>query len=138
MTVSQTGMDRFPKLSDMKPIVVPVTFVLAWVLVLFLLLGCQPGTKPTPSVFDALTTAESTITAGANTLKRAVELGTITTDDSDYHKAYTALHQAGEAMDVAWEAYRAGQLADADASKRLAMESYMLVRPILVRLSEDQ
>ena len=115
-----------------------IGWLLAIVFMAWLLGGCQHTTKPAPSVFDTLTTAESTITAGANTLKRALELGTITTDDSDYHKAYNALQQAGQAMDRAWAAYRAGALVDADASKRLAMESYMLVRPILTRLAEAQ
>jgi hypothetical protein len=115
--------------------------LICWLLVLMLaswgVSGCQPGgTKP--SVFESLKTAESTITAGANTLNRAVGMGMITTDDPDYAKAYNALHQAGSAMDRAWAAYRAGELGAADSSKRLAMDSYMLVRPILTRLAETQ
>jgi hypothetical protein len=99
------------------------------------LVACQPGEKP-PSTFDLLSTAESTITSAANTLNRALQLGTISVDDSEYATAYEGLHEAGAFMDTAWAAYRAGELGAADSQRRLAMDSYLLVRPIIQRLGE--
>jgi hypothetical protein len=116
------------------PILVVSGWLLALILLSNLLGGCQPGTKP--STFDVLSSTESTLTTAANTLNRALQLGTITVDDPDYARAYSALESAGELMDTAWAAYRAGNIGQSEVLQQTAMDAYLTVRPIITRLAE--
>lgn len=134
-------MDRFH--DSIEKYKYPVLVVVGWVVILLvlsnLLFGCQHGpTENKPSTFQALTSAETAITTGATTLKRALTLGTVSTSDTEYAVAYNALQSAGKTMDVAWDAYRVGQLEAAEAQGRMAMDFYMTARPLLQRLAENQ
>jgi hypothetical protein len=103
-----------------------------WVL-LFIAACNHNATQPAP--VDLLLQAESTITAGMETLKTAIDLGQVDVNSEAYAAVYAGLKSANEFMDGAWTAYRAGDLSGADSARRLAMSSYMHIRPLLVEMA---
>lgn len=106
-------------------------FALLWLSLL--LAACQGA--PRPSVFEQLIEAEGLLTASAQTLEDGLRLGTITARDPEFIAARDALAHAGEVLDGAWSAYRAGDLSLADSRRRLAVDVYLTLRPMLARLA---
>jgi hypothetical protein len=98
----------------------------------YFLAGCQ--TKPTgPVTFeDILTQSTIEITAAANTLADARDAGIVDPTSERYQKAKASLLDAQTYIELAWTYYAGGELEEAQASRRLAVGSYQIVRPMLV------
>ena len=109
--------------------------------VLFILLacvaGCQHATGEKPSTIDLLMQTESMLTAGMETLKTGIDIGTVDTTTSEYARVYAGLEKANTVMDSAWAAYRAGSLEQADASRRIALSTYQSIRPLLYQIAGE-
>lgn len=112
-----------------------------WIVaVMALLITACPGVPsrppaPQPSAFDLLSQAEATITTGIETLRTAVTLGTVDIASMEYAHVYAGLEDANQLMDTAWDSYRAGNLEQANALRRLSMDAYMAIRPMLYDLA---
>lgn len=113
-------------------------FVPMLVLVTMVMFACNPNrTDPAPSTMDVMMNTESVLTAGMDTLLAAVNLGTVDTSSREYAKVYAGLERANTTMDAAWAAYRAGDLSQADASRRIAMSTYQSIRPLLLQIAGE-
>ena len=99
--------------------------------------GCTAtiGHKPTPD--DALVQTQATITAAANTLADAADAGIIDRGSKEYAKLKTALIDARDALDFAWEAMLTGKPGEAEQWRRMALDSYAKVRPRLIELQKQ-
>ncbi|MBT8147290.1 MAG: hypothetical protein KJN90_10590 [Gammaproteobacteria bacterium] len=92
-------------------------------------------TQQKTSTADLLFQAESTITAGMETLKTAIDLGRVDINSAGYAAVYQGLEVANELMAQAWTAYRGGDDVGADSARQLALSSYMQIRPLLVDMA---
>jgi hypothetical protein len=96
--------------------------------------GCQPGTKP--STIELIVEAESLVTAAANTVADAIELGRLDPRSETYGRIYQALRAADTALDAAWSAYRAGDMVGADGARAVALDAYWAIRPLLLEIGK--
>lgn len=127
-------MDRELKLSGIRSLAVGVLWVAACILLATIIMGCQPGEKP--STADLLIEAENVITAGIETVGQAAQIGTLDPASREYRDIYNALRDASTMLDAAWTAYRGGDMGAADESRRAALALYQAVRPALTRLAQ--
>lgn len=127
-------MDRELKLSGIRSLAVGVLWVAACILLATIIMGCQPGEKP--STADLLIEAENVITAGIETVGQAAQIGTLDPASREYRDIYNALRDASTMLDAAWTAYRGGDMGAADESRRAALALYQAVRPALVRIAQ--
>jgi len=100
-----------------------------------LFIGACNHNSAKPTSIDVLMQAESAVTAGAETLRTAIDLGQVDTNSREYAAVYDGLQAASTALDAAWVAYRAGNAPSAEQSARTASSAYMAIRPLLLQIT---
>lgn len=128
------ALERQLKLNGVRSFLGALVLVAACIALAAIISGCQPGEKP--STVDLLIEAENVVTAGIETVGQAVQIGTLDPASREYRDIYNALRDAGALLDAAWAAYRAGDIGEADESRRAALALYQAVRPALTRLAQ--
>lgn len=96
--------------------------------------GCQPGTKP--GTIEMIVEAESLVTTAANTVADAIQLGRLDTQSETYGRIYAGLQAADKALDAAWSAYRAGDMVGAEGARKVALDAYWAIRPMLLEIAQ--
>lgn len=126
-------MDRELKLSGLRSLIGGLLWVAACILLASIIAGCQPGEKP--STVDLLVEAENVIATAAETTADAIALGRLDPASETYGRIYQGLQAASRALDAAWQAYRAGDMVGADGARRVALDAYMAIRPMLMEVT---
>ena len=99
--------------------------------------GCQLGPNKPPTTLEILTTTESALTAGWETLGEAAAIGAIDVSSVDYMRFYTALERADNLLDSAWVSYENGSMGEAQTQAQIAAEIYRQIRPLLIDAAES-
>lgn len=114
-------------------IVLIASWIAAIAVIAILLGGCQPGEKP--STIDLIVEAENVVATAAETVADAITLGRLDPQSPTYGRIYQGLQAASRALDAAWQAYRAGDMVGADGARRVALDAYMAIRPMLAEVT---
>jgi hypothetical protein len=96
--------------------------------------GCQPGERP--STIEMIIEAESLVTTAAQTVGDAIQLGRLDPQSETYGRIYQSLQAADKALDAAWSAYRAGDMVGADGARKVALDAYWAIRPLLLEIAQ--
>ena len=96
--------------------------------------GCQPGERA--STIEMIVEAESLVVTAANTVADAIQLGRLDPQSETYGRIYQSLQAADKALDAAWVAYRAGDMVGADGSRKVALDAYWAIRPLLLEIAQ--
>jgi hypothetical protein len=95
--------------------------------------GCQ---ETKPSTIELIVEAESLVTTAAQTVGQAIAIGRLDPQSDTYGEIYEALKSADMALDAAWSAYRAGDMVGADGARKVALDAYWSIRPMLLELAQ--
>ena len=102
----------------MRSILGALVLVAACIALAAIIAGCQPGEKP--STADLLIEAENVVTAGIETVGRAVQIGTLRSGIQRVPRHLQRAEGRGRASGCGRTAYRGGDMGAADESRRAA------------------
>lgn len=100
-------------------------------------LGCQTIEDKPPTFVELLSSTTKNVADAANTLADAADAGIISRESSTYTNLREILLSAQTYIELAWEYYAEGKIADATEARQQAAQAYNIVRAALLRYHDQ-